>query len=302
MLGDLDKMALCEYTLSIKKIFNKYIMSYQTKTIPLSQIISSTEANVNSSNYQGFPSYQGNDNTNFLSKPNPLGYQEGGEDLSNKCVSTYIDFNTDTSINTLSNYGITQNPNAIQVLCVGAGGGKGGDGGNAKVQLFGAPSVNQGGGNGAPGTSGVINTTQNNYFKLPSINTVWSIQVGNFVGNGNGGNDDTNNHNDWPVGTKTDSHGNDGNQGSPGNKSSFTIGNDTIITCFGGVGGNGGSGGEVNYNGGSFNNGPSSGSPGNTPTTPTPNIVDVSGNYYPAIPNNVGGPGQNGFVRIYFKY
>ena len=275
-------------------------MSYQKNIVPMSAIISRTGANVNSTIYKQFPSYQGNDNTNLLSKPNPLGYQERGVDLSNKCVATYLDFNTPTTIYTLSNSGINPNPNGIQVLCVGGGGGHGGKGGNSSVQLFGALSINEAGGNGAPGTSGSVNTIPNNNFKLPSVNTFWSINIGNSGNNGKDGDDDTNNHNDWTVGMVTKSKGNAGAQGGSGNKTSFGIGNVTMISSDGGYGGNGGTSGVVNYNGTNFNNNP--GTEGNTLSPPTPNIVDVSGNYYPPIPNNVGGPGQNGFVRIYFKY
>ena len=295
MLEDLDKMALCEYTLSIKKIFNKYIMSYQTKTIPLSQIISSTDASMNSNNYQGFPSYQGNDNTNLLSKPNPLGYQEDGEDLSNKCVATYIDFNTDTSINTLSNYGITQNPNAIQVLCVGAGGGKGGHGGYGNVNTINHGGQKTLGGDGANGTSGATNIeVTTNIFQPPSINTTWNIVIGTAGPQGPDGANASHyaNNNDY------NQHGNPGSTGSSGNSSVFSIGNYSIS----GVGGYGGNGGSTHFNGGSFNNDDGTTPDPGAPPAPTPNISNIPSYYYPPIPNNVGGPGQNGFVRIYFKY
>ena len=273
-------------------------MSYQTKTIPITQIISSTDANVNSNNYQGFPLYQFNDNTNYVCKPNPLGYVDvDGSDLCNKSIATFIDFNSGTiNINDLVNqYGLYSLPNQVQIVCVGGGGGQGGISGGATINLNSPPLPSQQA-NGATGQYGSYGEVKEFTLDLTSGTFYpWTITVGSVGTNGNMDTPPTLNATIISGTGNKNLSGTAGTQGYPGNSTTFTSNNGTIEAS----GGNGGLPGNTctaKYT-------PNSSTPvnGTTPTPnpadgPTPNISNLDGNYYPAI------TGNDGFVRIYFKY
>jgi hypothetical protein len=173
--------------------------NYSYKDIPLNKIISSNFGDTPLNDYYtSISNLQSNDlNTELaLCKVNPTGYTIPNGDIANQSVAFYYDFSNNVVIQNISDLtpysGANVLPNSVQVLCIGGGGGRGGNSGGCNVQVTSYGDQNATGGNGQYGSFSQINNTDNTTYP---ISLPWTIVVGTAGEQGGDYNNDNNSNN-----------------------------------------------------------------------------------------------------------
>ncbi len=260
--------------------------NYSYKNIPINQITDQTGGSQNQNSYNNFLTKASNTTATI---PLPLPYYINNTSISNLCTAA------SQIINTTTNISVPSGANQMRAIIVGAGGGDGGYGGSASLNISTVGNFLCQGGSGGTGGSGGIYYYDETSVGVIDISNAGNISItcgtaGTNGSNGNGANRNTNSQNNLNEVA---------NAGSSGNSGLFTsitvLG--TSYTANGGGGGGGGSGGHVTYNIPSGGNcvGYYNGGTGTSGTGNTTNNLTYPINTYP-------NAGTNGYVQIIWLY